>query len=174
MRNDAWHSHAPLYTNETFGLFHFISHITDSDLYQQLLLILTSFIVKTGSRLHNIGFKKKSLNLAGAVPNTLYIPSFIAERNIFKVFRRKVQDLKNIFIFSKIKNNTIIECGSASNLTFPTDSVDYIFVDPPFGNNLMYSELNYLWESWLKVFTDNRQEAIMNTSQNKGISEYKI
>lgn len=36
----------------------------------------------------------------------------------------------------------------------------------------MYSELNYLYEAWLKIATNNNDEAIMNKSQNKSISEY--
>ena len=32
----------------------------------------------------------------------------------------------------------------------PDQSIDYIFIDPPFGTNLHYSELNFFWESWLK------------------------
>jgi len=36
----------------------------------------------------------------------------------------------------------------------------------------MYSELNFLWEAWLKVKTNNKSEAIVNNTQNKGLSEY--
>jgi len=54
-----------------------------------------------------------------------------------------------------------------------SNSIDYIFTDPPFGGNLMYSELNFFWESWLKVFTNNTSEAIVNNTQLKGLSEYK-
>ena len=36
----------------------------------------------------------------------------------------------------------------------------------------MYSELNFLWESWLKVKTQNRCEAIVNNSQNKAVPDY--
>jgi 16S rRNA G966 N2-methylase RsmD len=35
----------------------------------------------------------------------------------------------------------------------PDNAVDYVFVDPPFGNNIMYSELSFLYEAWLSVFT---------------------
>jgi hypothetical protein len=35
------------------------------------------------------------------------------------------------------------------------------------------SELNFLWESWLKFFTNNKPEAIVNDSQNKGLNEYR-
>ena len=52
-------------------------------------------------------------------------------------------------------------------------SFDYIFTDPPFGGNLMYSELNFLWEAWLKVFTNNKPEAIENSVQGKGLPEYQ-
>ena len=53
------------------------------------------------------------------------------------------------------------------------DFCDYLFVDPPFGSNLMYSELNHLWEAWLKVFTNNKPEAIMNKEQHKKLAEYQ-
>jgi hypothetical protein len=37
----------------------------------------------------------------------------------------------------------------------------------------MYSELNFIWESWLKKFTVTKDEAIINQSQEKSIVEYK-
>ena len=37
----------------------------------------------------------------------------------------------------------------------------------------MYSELNFLWEAWLKVFTNNKPEAIENKVQGKGLREYQ-
>jgi hypothetical protein len=37
----------------------------------------------------------------------------------------------------------------------------------------MYSELNFLWESWLKVLTDNKPEAIENEAQKKRAIEYR-
>jgi hypothetical protein len=55
----------------------------------------------------------------------------------------------------------------------PENSIDYIFTDPPFGKNLNYSELNFLWEAWEKVFTNNSAEAIMNPVQRKGLPEYQ-
>jgi len=37
----------------------------------------------------------------------------------------------------------------------------------------MYSELNFLWEAWLKVFTNNKPEAVVNKVQKKGMVEYQ-
>lgn len=53
------------------------------------------------------------------------------------------------------------------------NSIDYIFVDPPFGANIMYSELSSIWENWLKVKTDNKEEAIINKTQSKSLFEYQ-
>ena len=63
--------------------------------------------------------------------------------------------------------------GSADNLTIEDNSVDYIFVDPPFGANINYSELNFLPEPWLKVITNNHHEAIENSGQNKSADFYR-
>ena len=37
----------------------------------------------------------------------------------------------------------------------------------------MYSELSYLWEAWLKVRTNNSDEAIIDTVQNKSLVDYQ-
>jgi inorganic pyrophosphatase len=64
--------------------------------------------------------------------------------------------------------------SQSSTLLFdPDSSIDYIFTDPPFGGNLMYSELNFLWEAWLRVFTNNKPEAIENKVQGKGLADYQ-
>jgi len=67
-----------------------------------------------------------------------------------------------------------ITTNSSTQLPAIKDNiVDYIFTDPPFGGNLMYSELNFLWEAWLRVFTNNREEAVVNNVQQKGLPEYQ-
>ena len=37
----------------------------------------------------------------------------------------------------------------------------------------MYSELSLLWESWIKVRTNNVKEAIENKAQAKSLSDYQ-
>lgn len=68
----------------------------------------------------------------------------------------------------------VITTSSASSLTaLPSESVDYVFVDPPFGSNIMYSDLNFLWESWLGVHTETKSEAIENHIQKKSVDDYR-
>jgi hypothetical protein len=70
-------------------------------------------------------------------------------------------------------NNQIIETASTTKSQLLNDSVDYIFTDPPFGGNIMYSELNFIWESTLKVHTNSAPEAITNKTQKKALFEYQ-
>ena len=106
---------------------------------------------------------------------TLYVPSVPTEANMIEVYRHKIQQLVRFLKARKAKKGSyFITTQSSTQLSnIPESSFDYIFTDPPFGGNLMYSELNYLWESWLKAFTNNNKEAIVNNTQNKGIDEYR-
>lgn len=70
--------------------------------------------------------------------------------------------------------NNIISTQSATVLDgIPDGSVDYIFVDPPFGSNFDYSELNFFWEALLGVVTRQSAEAIVSSSQAKQLGEYR-
>lgn len=103
----------------------------------------------------------------GPLTGTLYIPSEVVEQSAIELFKDKAID------FSWQTNGNLTQVSSASDLRqIKTDSVDYIFTDPPFGANYMYSELNFIWESWLKVRTDNKDEAIENKTQQKGPIDY--
>lgn len=106
-----------------------------------------------------------------AMSGVLYMPSFQAEYNILSSFESKLTSLSNLESYS---SNLIQSTQSSTDLSnIPKNSIDYIFIDPPFGSNLMYSELNFLWESWLKVFTNNKAEAIINKVQDKDSEDYK-
>ena len=106
----------------------------------------------------------------GTLSGTLYVPSMFDENSPFVLMKSKLNDLK------KIENlqysSAAVGLNSADNIKLAKESMDYIFTDPPFGDNLMYSELNFLWEAWLKVLTNNESEAIINKSQQKGLPEY--
>jgi hypothetical protein len=73
---------------------------------------------------------------------------------------------------------SITSTGTCASISVPDESVDYIFTDPPFGDNYPYAELNFLVEAWHRVFTDAEPEAIVdrskaNSQSQKSVSDYQ-
>ena len=104
----------------------------------------------------------------------LYIASQIVEvPPNYIINEKKILNLEKTL--SKLTSkSSIISTQSSTNLKqIYNDSVDYIFTDPPFGKNINYSELNFFWESWIKIRTNNECEAIINKVQKKGLVEYQ-
>ena len=129
--------------------------------------MLTSCISRNASRLNRFIINKYNPNgrINGPLQGTLYVPSETVEQNIFDLIEEK----KNGF---PINQYMPLSLNSATQIPVADNSVDYIFTDPPFGGNYMYSELNCIQEFWLKVSTNNKCEAIENDVQNKGLLEY--
>lgn len=67
----------------------------------------------------------------------------------------------------------LINTGTAACMPLPDAAIDYIFTDPPFGENIFYADLNFLVESWHGVTTDARIEAIIDRFKNKALPEYQ-
>lgn len=104
---------------------------------------------------------------------TLYIPSLSVEKRVSFALGNRLDSLIKAFSFIGDGTSSCVYTNSATQLNIDDNSIDYIFTDPPFGANIMYSELNSLSESWLKVLTNDREEAIENKNQHKGLFEYQ-
>jgi len=110
----------------------------------------------------------------GPMSGTLYIPSLIKELNPIEQLKQASSDQKKRIDRSSAFTPSITSTSSSTELwNIPSECLDYIFIDPPFGSNIMYSDLNLLWEGWLRVFTNNRHEAIENSVQMKGLDDYR-
>lgn len=74
-----------------------------------------------------------------------------------------------------IKNAEIYK-GDATNLNkIETESIDYIYTDPPYGSKIAYLDLSTMWNAWLgfKIKkSDYKKEAIEGGSLNKSSEEY--
>jgi hypothetical protein len=139
---------------------------------EMLLFALTGAM----PRLNRTNKYLPSLKMApGPITGMLYIPSLYPELNVFNGFQNKIDDIIRFYHSSEFKdNNVVVTNQSSDSLKNIRDNVvDYIFVDPPFGDNIMYSESNFLWESWLKVYTNSTEEAIINTIQGKQLVDYQ-
>jgi DNA modification methylase len=144
-----------------------------SNLNTRLLINLTSSAVVL-SRQYRFRSQGGHLGAGGGPMNgTLYVPSLLKEIPVTKVIGQHIGRMSKVL--SSLNNGgNVVQTGSLSSLkNLKSDSVDYLFIDPPFGSNIMYSELNFLWESWLRVMTNNKEEAIENRTQKKRIDEYR-
>lgn len=106
---------------------------------------------------------------------TLYIPSAVAEVAPNYTYKNKLKRLVKAFgtLYSLSSIPAAVSTQSATDLgNIPDNSIDYIFVDPPFGRNLQYSELNQIWESWHQVMSNRDPEAIMDSSRKREVVEY--
>jgi hypothetical protein len=110
----------------------------------------------------------------GFVTGTLYVPSLHAEQCTLRSIRKKFDAVpRNYPNYPDRRSLVLISTTAASHTALPAESVDYIFIDPPFGGNLMYSELNFLWETWMRVFTNPGPEAIENRARKKDLADYQ-
>lgn len=157
------------YTHQfyTYRAFVYLSRVYDyvkNDIH--LLAWLTSTL-QSLSKMNRFRFSGTGVN-AG----TLYIPSLNWEFTPECTLRRKIESFAQT-AYSQ-RGNSIVNVISATSLAIMMDnSIDYIFVDPPFGANIMYSELNEIWEGWLKVITNDKEEAIINEIQQKTLFDYQ-
>ena len=59
-------------------------------------------------------------------------------------------------------NQTAIDLSA-----IPSESVDYIFTDPPYGDSVPYLELNFMWSAWLGFKPDFEDEIIISDSPER-------
>jgi hypothetical protein len=103
-----------------------------------------------------------------------YVASQISEVSPWYNLEGKLSRLTKAFKSDVAANRAaVLTTGTTSQLGLPEDCIDYIFTDPPFGDNLAYAELNFVVEAFHKCFTDMKPEAIVSSHQKKGLIEYQ-
>lgn len=152
-----------------------LSYLYDSAKEYEYCSLLRELIIASLARasIRNRYIPEYGNRHVGTLSGTLYVPPLSEENNLIDAIRGRAR--KVIKACSGMKcddNDYIISTGSVTDLPIPDSSVDYIFTDPPFGDNLVYSELNFISESWLGIYTNNESESIICGAQNKGLDEY--
>jgi len=108
----------------------------------------------------------------GQPTGNYYIPQINRENEAWTAFERKYRDtyeahsqLPTVLRCSKI----IVSTDTAIYLNnIPSNSVDTIFTDPPYAGKYQYGELNFIWESWLRLDTHwHNDEITINVTRGK-------
>lgn len=123
-----------------------IIQITNPSLHHLMLFTLLGSLVRSSKRMYTT-----------SVVKTYYqVPSVGKEQNVLLVFERKFKDLIKAKkhqgrIMGRIdlaKSVRVYE-WDARNPPLPDKSVDYVFLDPPYGGQVPYFELNLFYSAWL-------------------------
>ena len=103
---------------------------------------------------------------------TYYLPPIGREYNVSKWLGGKVRNLvagyKSILL-NGLSTGLLVSTQSATDLSgIPSESVDYVFTDPPYSDNVQYGELNFVWEAWLGLDTSwHDREIIVNRTRDR-------
>jgi hypothetical protein len=148
------------------------SSIADSRTRNMVLFALEQSIVGMSilNRHHVLGRANVNQQLNGVY----YIPSVVEETAFQRNIEGKLDRLAKAFAPVRLSwGNAAIAQGDCAQISIPSSSIDYIFTDPPFGNNIPYADLNIVVESWHRVVTDPAAEATVDEPKNKGLYEYQ-
>jgi DNA modification methylase len=148
-----------------------IKGVSNSSIRDALLFSLTACL-PYASRMRRFRADRKG---GGPLSGTLYVGSLITPPNVFKTFLRNAETIASSLAYQRTTPRTnVISTQSSTDLFGISDSsIDYVFVDPPFGSNFDYSELNFFWEAMLRVVTAQSTEAIVSSTQDKVLDDYR-
>ena len=111
----------------------------------------------------------------GGMSGNLYMPIVRMEKNIYDVLQRKLTKLIHAERRKQLhhKSHVATSTASAQNLlTISDNSIDYIYTDPPFGANIIYTEMNLTLEAWLKAKTNESEETVIDETRNRDFHAY--
>ncbi len=173
--HDGIHRYSDFYTTRSLRILAAIYQAAmrepDVDIRSALLFVFTN-LVWHGSKMRRFNA------LGGARPmnGALYLPAVFEETNLLTLWRHKARMVARHYahISGYDRSALAVGVGSATDLSaIPDESVDFVFTDPPYGGNILYSEVNALWEAWLLARTDPTEEVVVSRAQGKGIEEYR-
>ena len=125
------------------------------DTYSNQYKFLHGSVLPKLTRMNRYMPQHGSRALVGPMANTMYLPPLCVENNVCDQFEYQFKKIIQAFL---PEDAGIISTQGSQALQIQGEIYDYIFIDPPFGANIMYSELSFLREAWLKVFTNNISE----------------
>lgn len=144
-----------------------IGHEEDPALRQACRAVLTSVFTVISERQGYFGG-------GGGMSGNLYMPIVRMEKNVYATLRRKLRKLAAVETAkAELAGEVLVSTQSTTDLSaIPAGSIDYVYTDPPFGANIIYSEMNLLLEGWLRVRTTRDREAVIDPSRGRTPAEY--
>lgn len=103
-----------------------------------------------------------------------YVASQIVDPSPWYILDGKLKRLTKVFEAHHVHDGqSLVTTQDLANIGLADNCIDYIFTDPPFGENIYYSDLNILVESWHGVRTAPTNEAIVDKVKEKSLLDYQ-
>lgn len=164
------HAHE-FYTTRNLRVLSRVFHEIEQVAAARTRSLLKAWFTASQSRLHRMNrYMPKHERHVGPLSGTLYVGPVMAEISPFYFLGLKLEDHAAL---SLPTGHAAISTQSAAAPFGQGAWADYVFVDPPFGSNLAYGDLNFLWEAWLRVQTDPGPEAIVSRAYGKSLATYQ-
>jgi len=128
-------------------LYQRILEIKHSSLKHLMLFTFLGSLIRSSNRMYTT-----------SVVKTYYqVPPVGKVQNVLAVFERKFNNLIEAKAYQKLimkqvnlERTVRVFSWDARELPLPDNSIDYVFLDPPYGGQVPYFELNLFYSSWLK------------------------
>jgi len=131
----------------------------------------------TGITLNSSKMYKERESGRGISSGTYYVPQISREMVVTNGYDYKIET-QLIPAFAELAGvdpgHACISTQSCTDLAaVPSNSIDYIFTDPPYAEKVQYGELNFVWEAWLDFDTTwHDEEIIVNEVRGKTAAEW--
>ena len=174
----AHHLFLPRAAHALAALWRRASAISEQDTRRMVLWFVEQAIwsMSVLNRFRPTGYSQVSQYLSGVY----YVASQTAELSpwyiLFDPNKRTTKINRLVTSFSPPKTSkeaAFIQTGDCADIASQDNSIDYIFTDPPFGENIPYADLNFLVEAWHGAATAPETEAIIDQPKRKGVHEYQ-
>lgn len=155
-----------------------IENIRDTKLKNLFRFIFTSSLSQASKLVPVISSAGRKNEVGSWSFPGFWIPDRYFEINVLNTFSNR---------YGKIRRGKEIKTPNADNVRFinqsatnlnniESESIDYIFTDPPYGDSVPYFEYELLWSSWLKHKLDFKNEIVISDSKerNKDIDNYRM
>lgn len=146
------------------------NQIEDVNVCSFMKFIFLETLFRTSSRLFT----------GSGIKNVYHIPPVGKEQNVMTVFKRKYKGivkakafLQNQLSKKQTEEDIRIIKGDAKKVAIQDNSIDYAFIDPPYGGMVPYAELNLFYSAWLheKEDLDNEIMIPMDYEKKEGYVE---
>lgn len=105
-----------------------------------------------------------------------HVPAVSGEVSVAYYLGRRRESYVRALRAKTASSIVIQSVASTEKLLMSDESADYVFVDPPFGENIYYADLDYLTDTWYHVCTNREAEATVDRSRRepRRLADYSL